>query len=279
MSSTAVPQSFEVLDRAKVYGADLAGIVSAADLQRAMFSLSSHAAGDNQGDKGYEQLRTSVEDSNPDTIYAVNYSTQIGSLLVIAVHHPQEQPEMDWWYGAKDPPGNTILRGIINEMQSWLGGYGVATVHLPYQLEKGGVCMKDAAVLAGLGVIGKNNLVITPQYGPRIRLRCLAVASKYPTTTAENFDPCRGCTVPCRQACPQGAFVNGDHGEEKSTSLVPLQATDGCYSRLRCSIQMKKDERIRQKNKLEDSGSKIIKYCRLCELQCVAGRKRYDISS
>ncbi|MBC8492582.1 MAG: hypothetical protein H8D43_02260 [Chloroflexi bacterium] len=33
----------------------------------------------------------------------------------------------------------------------------------PYRVEQGRILLKDAAVLAGLGVMGKNNLVITPQ--------------------------------------------------------------------------------------------------------------------
>jgi len=40
---------------------------------------------------------------------------------------------------------------------------GINACPLPYRVEQGGILLKDAAVLAGLGVTGKNNLVITPQ--------------------------------------------------------------------------------------------------------------------
>jgi hypothetical protein len=44
---------------------------------------------------------------------------------------------------------------------------------LPYRVEHGGTLFKDAAALAGLGTIGKNNLVITPEYGPHVRLKAM----------------------------------------------------------------------------------------------------------
>jgi epoxyqueuosine reductase len=37
---------------------------------------------------------------------------------------------------------------------------------LPYKVEEGGMFLKDAATLAGLGIIGKNNLLITPEFEP-----------------------------------------------------------------------------------------------------------------
>ncbi|CAB1081528.1 hypothetical protein D1AOALGA4SA_9178 [Olavius algarvensis Delta 1 endosymbiont] len=37
-------------------------------------------------------------------------------------------------------------------------------------MERGGIFFKDSGVLAGLGSIGKNNLLVTPEYGPRIRV-------------------------------------------------------------------------------------------------------------
>jgi epoxyqueuosine reductase len=37
---------------------------------------------------------------------------------------------------------------------------------LQYKVEEAGMFLKDAATLAGLGIIGKNNLLITPEFEP-----------------------------------------------------------------------------------------------------------------
>lgn len=56
----------------------------------------------------------------------------------------------------------------------WLkDSFSITTHRPPSLIESGGIFMKDAAVLAGLGTIGKSNLVITPKYGSRIRWRVL----------------------------------------------------------------------------------------------------------
>jgi len=34
----------------------------------------------------------------------------------------------------------------------------------------GDVSLRHAAVAAGLGVVGRNNLLVTPEFGPRVRL-------------------------------------------------------------------------------------------------------------
>lgn len=137
----------------------------------------------------------------------VNWPENARSIIVIAVAHPEEAPEMDWWYGRVDPPGNRVLAKVCRELCPWIEeSFGINTVHLPYHVEKGGTYLKDSAVMAGLGCIGRNNIVITPEYGPRVRLRALTVDVELPSTGPINFDPCKDCKELCRKACPQHAF-------------------------------------------------------------------------
>jgi len=77
---------------------------------------------------------------------------------------------------------------------------------LSYRIEEGGIFLKDAAALAGLGIIGKNNLLITPEYGPRVRLRALFLDLDLEPTGPIDFAPGEACDMPCRRACPQKAF-------------------------------------------------------------------------
>jgi len=77
-----------------------------------------------------------------------------------------------------------------------------------------GLYLKDASVLAGIGPIGKNNLLITPQYGPQVRLRAIVTAAPLicgnPVTENEY---CENCDM-CIQSCPANALSNGEYQKE-----------------------------------------------------------------
>jgi epoxyqueuosine reductase len=128
---------------------------------------------------------------------------------------------------------------------------------LPYHVEKGGLFLKDAAVLSGIGIIGRSNLLLNPDWGPRIRLRSILLDEDLQATQAiEGFSPCENCEEFCQKACPPQAFPQGK------------------YSRSICSRQMNIDVA----NKVPDgelavNGKRhlVIKYCRACELSCPVG--------
>jgi epoxyqueuosine reductase len=65
---------------------------------------------------------------------------------------------------------------------------------LSYFIETGGIYLKDTAVLAGLGCIGKNNMLVTPELGPKVRLRALLLEEDLTPTGPIDFDPCKN---PC----------------------------------------------------------------------------------
>jgi len=182
-----------------------------------------------------------------------------GAVVVLALEHPEGQPEMDWWDNWQgSTPGNRRLINISHRMVKWLRKkYALEAVELPYQVERNGVFLKDAAILAGLGVMGRNNLLITPRYGPRVRLRALLLDSSLPATAPlEGFDPCDGCEAPCLSACPRDAFASGS------------------YDRERCQLQMKADEAnpIALRSPVVGMPTKFkVAYCRLCERACPVG--------
>lgn len=198
-----------------------------------------------------------------------------GSVLVIAVEHPAHQPEMDWWYGRWESPGNRILAGIVEQLCVWITEtYGIRTSHLPYHPQGRGIYLKDAAVLAGLGCIGRNNLLVTPEYGPRVRLRALTLDAVVPSTGITGFDPCALCDgMPCRRACTQGAFER-QLCTPTEYRLDQLPGRDGAFSRPVCNIQMGKDMTAAETQMVEglDAPVKVIRYCRECELACPIGK-------
>ncbi len=200
------------------------------------------------------------------------------SVIVIAVSHPEDKPELDWRYEKHSTPGNQRLIAINNNLIKWLKSnyIGVKTYNVPYFIEKGGIYLKDAAVMAGLGSIGLNNLLITPEYGPRVRLRALIVNIELVSTGPLVFDPCSGCEGYCMKECPQGAFDEMIYSlEEIGQEFLPGKT--GTYNRLKCNDQMERDKQVARKrgvrvlHKPTDEMVCLFKHCRNCELSCPVG--------
>jgi epoxyqueuosine reductase len=178
--------------------------------------------------------------------------------LVLALAHSEDEPQLDWWGGPGGTEGNRRLQEIsAATKRALLDEFGLCSHVLPYHPWKGGVLLKNAATLAGVGVIGANNLLITPQYGPRVRLKAMLVGGVKETGFfPENpvSSPCDGCPRPCWNACPQEAFASG------------------MYDRSRCVNQMERDEARPPAHQDGVSAVRYIEYCRACELACPVGQ-------
>ena len=90
----------------------------------------------------------------------------------------------------------------------------------------GGASLRMLAEDAGLGFVGRSGLLITSEYGPRVRLS--AVATSAPLATDKNHsvaDGCRGCGI-CEYACPSKAITH--RSVEMCKSYVDSQADRRC---------------------------------------------------
>jgi epoxyqueuosine reductase len=242
MSSDELRQ--QIMDRAKAEGASLVGIVRIADLKTAP----SYA----------------TYDENPfyPEYKGVEWKDEFKTMLVWGLAHPASEPVLDWW-SLKIPaftPGNFELRAQSKRLRGWMTDeLGMGALSLPYQIEYGGAFLKDAAVLAGLGVFGRDNLLITQEFGPRIRLRGIFMeADLEPTPRLDDFDPCATCSKPCQRVCPRTAFRSGGYErklckQEQDQLDVDFEVLDGAIMGL-------------------DEQSEVTKYCRACELACPIGQ-------
>jgi epoxyqueuosine reductase len=217
-----------ILDKAQALGASLAGIARLDETVRAHIEL--------------------PVDVDP--------SSQFTWLLVLALAHGEDEPQLDWWGGPGGTEGNRRLQVLSEELKRYLTREaGIRSRVLPYHPWKGGILLKNAVALAGLGVIGANNLLITPQYGPRVRLKAMLVEGLGETGFApqEPFSsPCDGCPRPCWQACPQEAFASG------------------AYNLARCQRQMQEDEANAGRSPATGAMA-YVPYCRACEFACPIG--------
>ncbi len=228
-ASTQGEITTHIIEKAKTFGASLAGVADAASVLAA---------------PSYRVHRNA------------RISADTKSVLVIALVHPTTEPSLDWWDGEPGgSPGNRRMMSIAKSLAEWVKEeFNIKARLLPYHPEGGGIFLKDVAMLAGLGVIGANNLLITPEYGPRVRLRALSLDAQLAPTGPIDSSPCNSCDTPCREACPQRAFGQGS------------------YSRDFCMRQMGLDEASRAILETEgDMPRACVKYCRACELACALG--------
>ena len=71
---------------------------------------------------------------------------------------------------------NFLLDRLALKLASWIQKRGWEALPIPasqtvdWKKQKGHLSHKEVAYLAGLGWIGRNNLLVTPEYGARIRL-------------------------------------------------------------------------------------------------------------
>jgi len=279
----------KIVEKAKSLGASIAGVASVESLKNSP----SH--------KIYPKIDMNLNQNFADTKDNLNndyifWPEDAVSAVVIGIEHNADEPELDWWDG-KGTPGNRILIKVNNQLSEWIEKtFSIKTYKLPYFVEKGGIFLKDVAVNSGLGCIGKNNLVITPEYGPRIRFRALLLNRDAKSTGPSDFNPCENCSQPCRKACPIKAFRNTIYSA-KALGQSILPGINGTYDRVSCNIKMEKDideaatmisanekqqQEVRQLiTEFEKSHIKTpngdqtfnycVRYCRKCELSCPVG--------
>ena len=262
--------SKEILEMAQKFGADVAGIASVDDLQNSPSHTIHHKLEHYQG--------VGSRDDGVTSPGKIAWPSGALSAIVIAVAHPEDKPELDWWQRGVQggTPGNRKLISINAKLSGWLESEnGIKTKNLPYHIEYGGIFLKDAGVQAGLGCIGRNNLFVSKKYGPRVRLRALLLYVELPPTGPIEFDPCLNCAKPCLAACPQRAFQKQVYRRE-DYKMDDLPGRDGYFSRDLCSQQMKQDIYASGETRLNpehwDNQGPPVKYCRRCEFSCPVGK-------
>jgi epoxyqueuosine reductase len=238
-----------IIEKAQELGASLAGIASIKDLKASpsyyVYSKKPF----------YEEF----DHESPDfhEFKGVEWRDEHKSVLVWALSHPASEPVLDWWSMKVKgfTLGNGVMRLQSRKMRLWMEEeLGIKAFSLPYQIEYGGAFLKDSAHLAGLGVIGKNNLLVTPEFGTRVRLRGIFIEAELEPTGPSDFDPCNGCDMPCHGVCPQDAFRSGT------------------FERAFCKIE--NDKRYANEEMIDGSimgieeASMVMKPCRFCEFAC-----------
>lgn len=198
-----------VNELAKSVGFDLVGVAKASHLSDEAMKLYAGwlSAGMHAGIQYLEnhfKLKTNpglvLEDCNSVIVFALNYHSSKAQKTIASA------PLKISMY-AQGIDYHIIIQNKLHQFLNDFLKYHDGKVRC--FVDTGPVAERYFAVMSGLGVIGKNCCLITPQYGTHVFLAvCLTdiVFERYSEPT--NHDICQNCTL-CIDACPTGA-LNGN---------------------------------------------------------------------
>ena len=175
-----------------------------------------------------------VFEGHPDVLYGfadIAYSPfarQYDAAIVFAVPYgvqltSQTYTERDFEGGIR--LAKARLEGIVAELEALLGKRGAAYYVPPVAQESEAELLapfsfKYAATRAGIGWIGKNDVVITQRYGPRVRLSAVLVgaplACGQPITESRCPEDCTACV----EACPCRALTGVRWDADKQRAQI-----------------------------------------------------------
>ena len=94
--------------------------------------------------------------------------------------------------------------------------------------------LRSLVLASGLGVEGRNHLIVTPEFGPRVRFGAVVTDAVLEARPRKVGDLCRGCSL-CSRACPAGA-LNGSFSAEACESYnLALERESGLLVR-KCTL-------------------------------------------
>jgi epoxyqueuosine reductase QueG len=192
-----------------------------------------------------ERFAGAPEGCRPTDILPTSRSVIVGGVHIID-SVCDDLPETRYEYTNQFYVLNGFLGLATTKIARLLEGLGYRAIPIPAAYPrinkelKGIFSHRHAAVLAGLGEIGLSNLLITPQFGPRVRL--VSVVTEAPLDPDEPYEKslCSqqqdGCRKVCVLSCPVEALspdgkINKDRCLRYQEQIMPWSAVE-----LRCGM-------------------------------------------
>jgi epoxyqueuosine reductase QueG len=119
-------------------------------------------------------------------------------------------------------PIYALLEALSARLAHALRQQGCRAEHLTFEDSISIIDLKKAAVLAGLGTLGLNNVVVNKDYGPRIRFGAVFTDLELKPDSPLNDYYCSSCTI-CWGACPTWAL--GPDGFDRSRCIAEFNPT------------------------------------------------------
>ena len=137
---------------------------------------------------------------------------------------------------------NGRLNRGVHELSAYFRRQGYRSLPLPaiaptdQRFQEGLLSYKHVAELAGMGRIGWHSLLITREFGPRVRLACVVTEAPIEPSPRNFEDLCSGCGA-CIGSCPARALQPPDGDEAYSINKFSCNAYR--QAGMTCAVCMK----------------------------------------
>ena len=194
--------SSQIKEYAKSAGADLAGIAPAEFDMETAGKISNYISRGRHGEMSYlENLKART---GPKSLLP-----EAKSVIVIGVNYYREQKRAKKGYGkiaryAYGRDYHKVIKNLLKKIINFIEQKKPESKNM-ICVDSAPIMEKYFAVKAGLGFIGKNTTLITPQFGSFVLLGEIITSLKLPVDT-----PCIGTCGTCERclrACPTKALV------------------------------------------------------------------------
>ncbi|KAF5086161.1 Epoxyqueuosine reductase [anaerobic digester metagenome] len=155
----------------------------------------------------------------PHSIYP---EAQTAIVIGLPIHLPSIETAPSIWYREEYKTVNALLDQYTWHLASFLNDLGYPSVSIPrdgYGDIKTLLVQplaffshRHAAVLAGLGTFGRNNMVLTKKWGPRVRFGTVLTGAELESDPLISSSLCTTCNA-CIRACPVYALSEDDYPE------------------------------------------------------------------
>jgi epoxyqueuosine reductase len=192
-----------------------------------------------------ERFKGAPEGRRPTDILPTARSVIVGAVRILD-SVCDDLPETRYEYTNQFYVLNGVLGVGSTKVARFLEDLGYRAIPIPAAYPRinkelmGIFSHRHAAVLAGLGEIGLNNLLITPQFGARVRLISIITEAKLEPDQPYKKSLCsrrqKECGEACVKSCPVGALspdgeINKDLCLRYQEQIMPWSAVE-----LRCGI-------------------------------------------
>jgi len=146
----------------------------------------------------------------PEVIHHLNSRVLVGEMAMRDVY----EPHTNLVNGRLNWQGYRLVKHLH---ESGYRGLPLAGGPFDGRFLEGAISYPALAQAAGLGYRGWHSMLITPEYGPRLRLGAVVTNALLPATHAElEASYCVKCGGACAKVCPSGAIKPPGAGEAYS---------------------------------------------------------------